>query len=188
MHIPVLIEHPQMLGTVVRNTPAWVGALFAGLLWTGVAQIRDRRASLVRVAVLPVVMIGLSIWGMAGAFGSSPMFGYVMLAWMLVGAMTFAAVGLTSAPKGTEYDPASRSFFIPGSWVPLVTIVAIFLTRDIVNVDVAVQPLVARETDFTLVVAAIYGLFSGVFLGRAARLWRLAAEGSGFRAAAPHLQ
>jgi hypothetical protein len=34
----------------------------------------------------------------------------------------------------------------------------------------------------------VYGVFSGVFLGRAARLWRLAAERAGFCAQAPHLQ
>jgi hypothetical protein len=182
MHIPILIEHPQMLGTVLRGTPGWVWGLLAALVWLGATQLRDRQASLTRVTILPVVMTGLSIWGIAGAFGASPMFGYLMLAWMLVASIAFAAIGITSAPAGTQYDRASGTFFLPGSWVPMAMIAGIFVTRYIVNVDVAIQPGVVRDGEYTLVIAALYGLFTGTFLGRAARLWRMAAEGrmSGF--------
>ena len=182
MLIPMLFDHPQMIGTILAHTPTWVWALLAGLIWLGVVQARDRNASLARVSILPAVMTGLSIWGIAGAFGASPMFGYVMLTWMLVGAIAFAAVGMTNAPTGTAYDSAKRTFFLPGSWAPLAMIVGIFLTRYVVNVDVAMNPMLARNGDYTLIVAALYGLFTGVFLGRASRLWRLAAErrGAGF--------
>jgi hypothetical protein len=47
-------------------------------------------------------------------------------------------------------------------------------------VDVAIQPAVAREGTYTLAVAALYGMFSGIFLGRAARLWRMASERGSF--------
>ena len=55
-----------------------------------------------------------------------------------------------------------------------------FLTRYVVNVDIAMQPSLTRDGTYTLVVAAIYGCTTGLFVGRAARLWRLAAERSGF--------
>jgi hypothetical protein len=176
MHIPILLAQPQMIGPVLHGTPAWVWALLAGLLWLGASQVRDRTASLLRVSVMPVVMISLSIWGMTTAFGSSPMFGYVMLMWMFVAAVAFAIVGTMRAPRGTLYDPAERSFFVPGSWAPLVLIVGVFFTRYLVNVDVAIQPSLTRDGGYTLAVAAVYGMFSGIFLGRAARLWRLASE------------
>jgi len=180
MHIPFLIEQPHMIGPVLRGTPPWVWALLAGLMWMGATQLRDRSASLARISVMPVAMIGLAIWGMASAFGSSPMFGYVMLMWMFVAAVAFAFVGTMRAPQGTRYDHAARSFFLPGSWAPLALIAGVFVTRYLVNVDVAIQPVLARDGAYTLVVAAVYGMFSGVFLGRAARLWRLASERSGF--------
>jgi hypothetical protein len=179
MHLPVLLEHPQILGPVLRGTPGWVWGLLAGLVWLGLAQTRDRNASLLRVTLLPVAMTGLSIWGITGAFGSSSMFGYLMLAWMLVASVAFTAIGLTNPPKGTRYDAASRTFFLPGSWLPLAIIAAIFLTRYLVNVDIAVQPAFARDEQYSLAVASLYGLFTGAFLGRAARLWRMAADGSG---------
>jgi hypothetical protein len=176
MLISLLMHQPQMLGTILRHTPAWVGALLAGLVWLGLSQARDRETSLARIAITPVAMMALSIWGMVSAFGSSPMFGYAMLMWMFAGAVTFASIGMTRAPRGTQYHPATRTFFLPGSWVPLLLIAGIFITRYVVNVDVAMQPGLARDGQYTLIVGAVYGLCSGIFIGRAARLWRLAAE------------
>jgi uncharacterized protein YneF (UPF0154 family) len=63
--------------------------------------------------------------------------------------------------------------------LPLVMILGIFLTRYVVNVDIAMNPPLTRDGQYTMIVAAMYGLFTGAFLGRAARLWRLAAERSG---------
>ena len=179
MLVPALIQHPQMLGTALRHTPAWVWGLLAVLLATGIAQLRDRTAGVVRIAVLPLAMTGLSLWGLAGAFAASPMLASLVLTWIAVTAIAFAVVARTDAPSGTSYDAGTRAFHLPGSWVPLATILAIFLTRYIVNVDVAITPALALDAQYTMAVAALYGVFTGTFLGRAARLWRLAPQGSG---------
>jgi hypothetical protein len=184
MLIPMLIQQPQMLGTVLHNTPRFVWVLLAALVAIGVSQARDREASLVRVAIMPIVMTGFGIWGMTAGFGASPMFGYAILMWMLALSVSFAVVGTMRAPQGAEYHPATRTFFLPASWAPLLLIVGIFLTRYVVNVDLAMQPALARDGEYTLIVAAVYGLCSGVFVGRAARLWRLAAESARLRSAA----
>jgi hypothetical protein len=174
-----LIHHPEIIGTALRHTPAWVWALLAALVAAGITQLRDRTAGLVRVTILPLAMTGLSLWGLAGAFGSSPILALLVLTWIAVSAIAFALIGRSNAPQGTRYDAGSSTFFLPGSWVPLVTILGIFLTRYIVNVDVAITPALARDGRYTLAVAALYGVFTGTFLGRAARLWRLAPQGRG---------
>jgi len=188
MLIPMLVQQPQMLGTVLHHTPNFVWILLAVLIAIGVSQARDREASLLRVAFMPVAMTGFGIWGMTTGFGASPMFGYAMLMWMLALSVTFALVGAMRAPADAEYHPATRSFFLPASWAPLLLIVGIFVTRYVVNVDLAMQPALARDGQYTLIVAAVYGLCSGVFVGRAARLWRLAAESAGAIRGEPHLQ
>ena len=38
------------------------------------------------------------------------------------------------------------------------------------------QPSLAHDSQYTLVVGTLYGVFSGLFSGRAMRLWRLAAR------------
>jgi len=159
---------------ILANTPLWVWGLLVALLALGYSQARDRSASLVRITVMPVAMTTLSIWGTVSAFGSSPMFGYTMLAWMFAAALFFSVVTPTAAPRGTSYDPATRTFAMPGSWVPMLLILGIFMTKYVVGVGLAMDPGLARNGQYTLVVGTLYGLFSGVFAGRAARLWVLA--------------
>ena len=174
MLIDMLIHQPQMLGTVLRHTPGWVWGLLAGLLTLGLSQVRERNASLARVTFMPVAMTALALWGIVAAFGNSPMFGYVLAAWLLAAALMVGAISPMAAPRGTSYDPASRSYRMPGSWVPLLLIMAIFLTKYVVGVDLAMKPSLALDGQYTLGVGALYGLSSGIFTGRAARLWLLA--------------
>lgn len=59
-------------------------------------------------------------------------------------------------------------------WVLLLLILGIFITQYVVGVGTAMQPALARDANFSLGFGALYGAFSGVFLARAVRLWRLA--------------
>ena len=174
MLIQLLMQHPQALGSVLKNTPVWVGGLLAGLLTLGLSQLRDRQVSQLRMAITPVAMTALSLWGTVSAFGQSPLFGYVLLVWLATAVLLGGLIAMTSPPAGTRHDTARRSFWIPGSWLPLVLILGIFLTKYIVGVDLAMQPPLARDGQYTLIVGALYGVFSGVFAGRTLRLWRLA--------------
>lgn len=174
MLIQMLVNQPQMLGPVLKGTPPWVWGLLAALAVLGLSQVRWRSASLARVVALPVAMTALSLWGMLSAFGSSPLFGYVMLAWVAAAALAVVAIAALPAPRGVQYDIATRRFSLPGSWIPLLLILGIFLTRYVVGVELALQPSLARDGEYTLVVGTLYGMFSGIFIGRTVRLWRLA--------------
>lgn len=182
MLLQLLVNHPQALGEIVKNTPPWVWGLLASLTWLGLSQARDRTASLARITLMPVIMTALSVWGTVSAFSASPMFGYVMLAWMFAAALMLSLVTPMSAPNGARYDAASRSFALPGSWIPMLLILGIFLTKYFVGVELSMQPSLARDGQYTLVVGAIYGAFSGIFTGRALRLWRLAYRAESNRA------
>ena len=50
------------------------------------------------------------------------------------------------------------------------------LTKYGVGVELAMQPRLVTDSGFVLPVAAAYGVFNGLFTGRAARLWRLALQ------------
>ena len=50
----------------------------------------------------------------------------------------------------------------------------IFCTKFAAGVALAQQPALAQSAAFGWASSALYGTLSGVFLGRAARLWRLA--------------
>lgn len=160
-----------MILDILAHTPKWVFAVFALLLWIGSRQLRGGRVGLGRVALLPVAMTGLSAWGVVSAFGqaAAPLAG-----WAFAAAILALAVASRPMPDGVRYDAARRSFELPGSAVPLALMMGIFLTKYAVGVLLAMHPSLARDFDFSLALGTLYGAFTGIFAGRAFRLWTLA--------------
>lgn len=160
-----------MLHQVFSNTPRWVWVLLLALLWIGCKQAVTRTASLKRITVMPLVMTGLSLSGTVTAFGAEPM---VLLAWLGAASLVGTVVLQRPLPHATHYNPVERRFSIPGSWVPLLLIVGLFITKYVVGAATSMHPALAQNANFSLCFGALYGAFSGLFLARAARLWRLA--------------
>lgn len=160
-----------MLLQIVNNTPPWVWGLLAALVALGLSQSRPRRASLGRTAVVPVLMLGLSFAGVLTTFaGATP----AIAAWASGLAVALTVGRRIAAVDGARWDAAASRFDIPGSWLPLVLILALFAIKYGVGVTLAMQPRLASDTLFESLIGAAYGLFSGLFLARATSLWRLA--------------
>jgi hypothetical protein len=174
MLLQLLAAQPQMLGGVVANTPRLIWVLLAGLIVLGLSQRKDRDVTLRRVTITPLAMVAFSLWGTVTAFAASPQLGQAMLAWTGAAACALALIAPWPAPRGTGYDAISRRYQVPGSWLPLLLILGIFLAKYVSGVDLAMQPSLALDSQYALTVSALSGAFSGIFAGRAARLWRLA--------------
>jgi hypothetical protein len=177
MLIQLIAQQPQVLGSIVKNTPVWVWGLLAALLVLGTTQLRTRSVSALRMTLVPAAMTGMSLWSTISAFSSSPLFGLVLTAWAVAASLMLGLVAVRAPLAGTTYDGASRSFTVPGSWVPLLLILGIFLLKYTVGVELTMQPALAHDGQYTLIVGGLYGAFSGIFAGRAARLWLLALRG-----------
>lgn len=179
MLLPLLVNQPQMLGQIVRQTPYWVWGLLAALVWLGASQMFDRKAHLARVVAMPLAMAGFSLYGLASAFGGAGHTASTLAAWAAAaaGATASALWFQPTAPSGTRYDSGSRSFHLPGSTMPLVLILGIFVTKYLVGVELALQPALAQSGGFALQIATLYGLFNGFFAARSLRLWRLVPRG-----------
>lgn len=163
-----------MLIQILLNTPSWVFAVFALLLVLGSRQLIAHRVPLGRATIVPLVMIGLAVWGVLSALRNSPAGLLALLAWAGVAALMLVWVARRALPAATHFEPATRSFRLPGSAVPLALMMAIFLTKYAVGVLMALHPQLSHHSAFALGVSALYGLFSGVFAGRAWRLIQLA--------------
>lgn len=157
----------------VSNTPVWVWPLLLGLLVLGLRQTRTQHMGWMRVTVLPLVLVGLSIYGtlaVAGAHGAA------LLLWALVALGAATLVLRQPLPASARYDLAHRRFTVPGSAVPLALMMGIFLTKYAVGATQALAPALLQSTLAAHSIAALYGLCSGVLLGRSLRLWKLAAQ------------
>jgi hypothetical protein len=160
-----------MLLQILTHTPRWVYALFLVLLVLGISQLAGRRAGLRRVSLLPLAMLGLSLYGVVSSFPALP---WALLPWAAGVGLAVSAVLTRPLPAGTSYDPMTRRFALPGSALPLALMMGIFLTKYVVGVSLAFSPALSQSASYATTVSALTGAVSGIFLGRAARLWRLA--------------
>jgi hypothetical protein len=159
-----------MIFQIITHTPIWVWALLALLVYFGYQQTKSRTIGLRRATIIPVVLTALSIYGTLSAFGSSSL---AILAWLAAATALATTVMLLPIPAGTRFDNQARQLHIIGSWVPMALMMGIFVTKYIVGVALSMHPELAQKTTFALTFSALYGAFSGVFIGRALRLWQL---------------
>lgn len=160
-----------MLIQILTRTPPWVFLLFFVLLALGYVQSKNRTLSYSKVSILPGAMVMLSFYGVFSAFGANPI-GLVF--WILGVAIAVGVIAKRPAPKGVTFSAETQSFFVPGSWLPMALMMAIFFTKYAVGITLARQLPIASEMAFVGLVGFCYGFFSGVFLARAMVILRCA--------------
>jgi len=159
---------PSIL-VILQHAPSWVWGLLAALLALGLAQTQPRRISLRRVALLPAAMLAWSLWGVVSGFDSA----------LALGAWTLGVLGAASATTGlgtpceARWQAGERRFELPGSWVPLALIAALFCVKFAVGASLAQHPLLRADAVFAAGASLAFGAFGGVFAGRALALLRL---------------
>jgi hypothetical protein len=160
-----------MLIQILQNAPAWVWGLLAALVALGLLQCRDRALSLARGILTPMAMVGLSLFGLGSTFGAQPLPGVAWLEGLAIGAIFALATRLWA---GIGWQPAERRLTVPGSWLPLALILAIFATRFVVGAALAMQPAYRVDPLFGTLVGLACGSLSGIFLGRGLAMWNAA--------------
>ncbi|HET9644082.1 MAG TPA: DUF6622 family protein [Burkholderiaceae bacterium] len=159
-----------MLTQALLHTPRWVFGLFLALLALGLQQLFPRSVTLLRASLLPVAMIAFSANGVASMFASQPL---ALLAWLAALALSAILIG-TRPATGVSYDFVARRFSMPGSAAPLAMMMSLFLVRYAMSVALVVAPQPMHSPALAVGAGLVLGAFSGAFLGRAARLWKLA--------------
>lgn len=162
-----------MLIEILKRTPSWVFVLFFVLLAFGYYQSKDRVVNRNKVTILPAAMLVLSFYGVLSAFGSTPL---ALSSW-LTGVAITACFGLKSVkPSGVSFATETQCFSVPGSWVPLALMMAIYFIKYSVGVILARKLPIANELAFIGSISLVYGFLSGVFLARALLILRTARQ------------
>jgi hypothetical protein len=159
-----------MLTQILLHTPSWVWLVLALALWRGYALTKPQRVGQWRIAILPSLFATLSLAGVVSSFGAQA---DALLCWGCGMALSAFATQRQGAAKGALYRPDTRSYELPGSRVPLLLVVLIFLVKYGVGVQLALHPRLHDDARFAAAARAAYGVLSGVFLGRALCLWQL---------------
>ena len=150
---------------ILKNTPIWVWAILAALIYLGSKQLKARVVKRYSVLIAPVVFLFVGLM----AAGRGP----VGLATWAVSLTSLAVVTffVWQPTGGARYEPSGDRLHMPGSVVPMLLMLAIFLLNYVINVVLAINPSYRGELVWQVVPALILGALSGVFIGRAATLF-----------------
>ena len=161
----------MMLLQIVQHTPAWVWGLFVALVGFGLSQAWAREVSLARVTILPLVLLALSFSGVVSTFAHATI---AILAWA-IGVIAAIALGrrFVRVP-GARWSHETGLLHVPGSWLPLTLIVALFMVKYAVGATLALNHAMVADTTFGACGGLAYGSFSGLFAARALCLRSLA--------------
>lgn len=151
------------MSELISHTPTWVFVVFFILLVLGLKQTKERVVKVKTVFILPIAMILFSFFGVYSVFGLA----LLSLSLWIVGLVITLVIGLKLAyPKRVSFSSQSNQLTIPGSWVPLFIMMAIFFTKYVVGFAIARSLPVVNEFVFIVLISLLYGAFSGIFLSR----------------------
>jgi hypothetical protein len=144
-----------------------VFVLFVALLVVGFMQTRTRTVRKAPALLLPVGMIALSLAGIQSSFGIEPI---PLASWFVALALSAFVGYALFRDKRVKYDAAAKKLLVPGSWVPLAVIMAIFFAKYAYAVMQALHSEVVSAPLFIVALSAVYGLLSGYFAARGLNL------------------
>jgi hypothetical protein len=149
--------------TILSNTPIWVWVLLAFLISRGVAAMSPREVSANLMLIIPVVFL---VWGLTGMFGGDGL--AYKLALFAGGVLAGLACGgaLASLLPAPRLSRTTGLLAMPGSPVPLILIGLAFATKYIGTVALALNPDLVVHAEISAAMAAVGGLFAGLFWGR----------------------
>lgn len=145
---------------IVSGTPLWVWPLLAYVLWRGWRMSRDRDTRLRQLVVMPLIMLGLSLYGLVAHLT------LVSLAAYLVGAGFGAAAGQAIARRRPAELLANGMIRRKGDWLPFALVVGIFAVRYTQGITLALHPALAADMAFILGGALLSGLFAATMVVR----------------------
>jgi hypothetical protein len=150
---------------ILLGAPLWAWFVLAGLIVLGGLQTMSRRLPLAAILVLPVVMTAFSLYSIGVSF-ADPLASFGAWGTGAVAALMLNGLMLRS-PGGVRYDADAKRFELPGSFTPLVLMLAIFATRFAMTATAEVNPAAAASAGFVLATSAALGFLAGVFASRA---------------------
>ena len=157
----------------LQHIPVWVFALLIGLIALGLVQTRTRHIRKQRLLGINIALTVFTLVGVVQQWRLTPWLALSLLSWATMGLLVAWALGQGAAPEGASFEPETRRFTVPGSWLPLTLFMTIFACKFAVGMTTAMAPDLLDSLSAAIGVSALYGLLSGVLNAKAWRLLKL---------------
>ena len=158
---------------ILQHIPVWVFALLIGLIALGLVQTRTRHIRKQRLLGINIALTVFTLVGVVQQWRLTPWLALSLISWAAMGLLVAWALGQGAAPEGASFDPETRRFSVPGSWLPLTLFMTIFACKFAVGMTTAMAPDLLNSLSAAIGVSALYGLLSGVLNAKAWRLLKL---------------
>jgi hypothetical protein len=158
---------------ILQHIPVWVFALLIGLIALGLMQTRTRHIRKQRLLGINIALTVFTLVGVVQQWRLTPWLALSLLSWAAMGLLVAWALGQGAAPEGARFEPETRRFTVPGSWLPLTLFMTIFACKFAVGMTTAMAPDLLDSLSAAIGVSALYGLLSGVLNAKAWRLLKL---------------
>ena len=159
-----------MMSEIISRTPVWVWGILVVILYFGIQQSKQRAVPKRRIAILPMIMIGLSLSGILSAFGANFT---GLIGWAAALILVLLLSQQIKPNQQITFSPATKTFTVPGSWLPMFLMMAIFIAKYAVAILLGYNPTLTQSMRFIFGVSFVYGFLSGVFFARAWRVWEI---------------
>lgn len=153
----------EMIWEALVHTPWWVYLLFFYLLKVGFDATKTRVVSQKKLLILPIVFLALSLSTLLNSLHSTTP---ILLLYLL--SLSFGTGGGWLLVRNTnlQFDQKKKLVKVPGSWTPLILIMTIFGTKYALRYSLAVDPALADNRNFAILILGISGLCTGLLIGR----------------------
>ncbi len=165
----------EFVSQIVTRTPIWVWIILAALVFLGTQALRTRTVKRFTVLIAPIAFLILGLVSSRGTVA----FAAWAIALLAVGTFTFFVWKPTA---GARYVPEGDRLQMPGSVVPMLLMLTIFILNYAINVTLAINPALRSELVWQIVPSVVLGVLSGLFAGRALTMYRLNTATSTFSA------
>ena len=154
-----------MLLQILTRTPVYVWIILALLVFRGIVASADREMAFGKLLIIPLVMPLLSLQDISVRFGGAAA---TFAIWAAAALVTAALVWKISAARLSVGTQAGK-VLVRGSWVPLSAMMAVFVTKYVAIVMLAINPSLKQDILFIAAACALFGIFNGIFFGRLLR-------------------
>lgn len=145
------------------QTPWWVYVLFFYLVTVGIKALKTNVVSIKKLLILPILFSAMSVhtvvtsfqleFTVVSAWIGSIVIG-IWIGWMLVRKQTLTV------------DKKHLLLKLPGTWVTLIIIMIIFVSKYYFGYALSVDPQLIHQTGFEFSMLFISGACTGLFIGR----------------------
>lgn len=146
---------------IITHTPFWVWPVLALLIVIGLKRTQDRTVSAPRLVLMPLIILGLAGWNLAGLGGS-----LAAMAGLGIGIVAGTGAGLALESRAGATQVRRGLVHLRGDWVSFFVLLAIFATRYVTTVVSIAAPAIASGDTFHFVTALLSGFFAFLTLSR----------------------